>query len=238
MIRFVLVLLTTIAALTVVNISMVKFFSDSSYIYFVIFLLNILTLFILTQFYQSKNEKVQNKENDTEISEKSIAIFIRLFIYIFPIIALFGLYLVSILDDKNTLGIEDANSWVGFILGIASFVMSLITLWQGEGTYNKIFDALDEVRRNTDAIKRNTDIIDYTKVGSVGDLGLKRDLLISNDKSSPVEYMNDSIQPGENGNENSNSGMINSSSGKAQDEKQSADEQALKETMNKSPFEK
>ncbi|MED3761363.1 hypothetical protein P4555_20250 [Peribacillus frigoritolerans] len=216
MIRFVLVILTTIATLTVINISLVKFFSDHSFIYFIIFLLNIGALFVLTQFYQKNNKRVLDSDEETEISEQSVAIFVRLFIYIFPIVALFGLYLVSVLDDNNKLGIEDANSWVGFILGIASFVMSLITLWQGEGTYKKMLSTLEDVRRDTDAIKRNTDINDFIR-SSAEDLGLKRELLNQNH--------NPSVNGNEETEENVNKG------------KQSNGDE-LKNIVNRSPFEK
>jgi hypothetical protein len=232
MIQFFIVLLITISTLTVINITAVRAFGDTSYIYFIVFLINIVALFILTQVNQKQN--VNSEKNEEEISEKSVAIFIRLFIYIFPIVALFGLYGISILDNDNKLGIEDANSWIGFILGIASFVMSLITLWQGQGTYNKIFSALEDLRRNTDDIKRNTDITDSLKANGI-DLGIRRDLLgrnfnvvnniTGNDQNDRSDQENNPVDSS--GSKNN----YDEADGKTEDETED-----FKNTLNKSPF--
>lgn len=226
MIQFVIVLIITISTLTVVNISAVKAFEDAPYIYFIVFLLNIIALFILTQFYQKQSNQTQT--DNTEVSEKSVAIFIRLFIYIFPIAALFGLYVVSILDDQNKLGIEDANSWIGFILGIASFVMSLITLWQGEGTYNKIFSALEDLRRNTDDIKRNTDITDALKANGI-ELGIRRELL-GGSSSGINQSQNEEVNT--NQTTTSNDQTITNDDNSQNDH----DGDDFRNTMNRSPF--
>lgn len=233
MIQFFIVLLITISTLTVINITAVKAFADTSFIYFVVFIINVIALFVLTQFNQKKNSDSEN--NNEEISEKSVAIFIRLFIYIFPIVALFGLYVVSILDHENQLGIEDANSWIGFILGIASFVMSLITLWQGQGTYNKIFSALEDLRRNTDDIKRNTDITDALKANGI-DLGIRSDLLsksFNGVSNIPENEQNETVEKLDANDENGSSDTRNTNDA---DEKSGNDGDDFKNTMNRSPF--
>lgn len=171
--RFIIALLLSTGILSTINIVLITSFKSNSFIYLIIFLTNTITFIIITQFYKNTEIKEGNKEEALVISEKSVGIFIRILLYLLPIVGLIGLYLVSVLNSKPELGIEDANSWVSFILGIAAFVMSLVTLWQSEGTYNKIFDALDELRRKTDSIEKT---IDITEVLKSNDLGLRSDL--------------------------------------------------------------
>lgn len=154
--RFVTILLLSVGVLTLVNISLLSYFNNNSFVYFAIYLLNILSILVLSQFYSKETQL--NAENKRDLNEKSIGIFIRIFVYFSPVVALFGLYLVSLMDGKKKLGINDANDWVSFILGIASFVMALVSMWQSEGIYNRIFDRLDKLNQTTDAIKMHTDI--------------------------------------------------------------------------------
>lgn len=123
-------------------------FKNSPFILMVIFILNSVVLIFGSLSISQKN----NLAEKDEITEKSVSIFIRIFIYLLPILTLVGLYL---LNKMGKLGMEEANTWVSFILGIAAFVMSLITLWQGEGTYNKIFAALKNIEEKTNSIEKD-----------------------------------------------------------------------------------
>jgi hypothetical protein len=166
LVKFLVAILAATGLLSVANILLIKLLPSASFIYLLVFLTNSITIVLITQFINNKNDSLDHLESTLDsrmISEKSISIFIRILLYTLPIAALMGLYLVSVMDNKLTLGIEDANSWVSFILGIAAFVMSLITLWQSEGTYTKIFDALEDLKKNTDHIKTHTDVTQLLK---------------------------------------------------------------------------
>lgn len=183
--RFLTIILISTGVLTLINIKLITYFPSNSFVYLIIFLLNIISLLMLSQFYANK-EKSLKEENRRDISEKSIGIFIRIFVYFSPIIALFGLYIISLMNGTKKLGINDANDWVSFILGIASFVMALVSMWQSEGTYNRIFDGLDKLTKTTDDIKRSTDIMDALKTNAI-DIGLKQNS--SNDVNTEQEII-------------------------------------------------
>jgi hypothetical protein len=108
------------------------------------------------------------KEERKIISEFSMRIFIRIFVFFSPIVALFGLYIVSFTKHGKALGIDDAGNWISFVLGIASFVMALVSMWQSEGTYNRIFNGIDKIVAATNEIKKNTDV-----KGIIEELGQK-----------------------------------------------------------------
>ncbi len=161
MVRVLVIFTLIIAALTGVNVFIVSLLSSHPYLYLVLFLFNLITVAVASVLMKIPPEfKNQTKKNKSDtVAEESMSVFIKVIIYTLPIVALIGLYFISLMGAGSGLAIEDANSWVSFILGIAAFTMALITLWQSEWTYSKIFNALDQLKLDTKEIKTQNDMI-------------------------------------------------------------------------------
>jgi hypothetical protein len=147
--KLVAIILFVSFVLSTTNTLLYSKFKNSPFILMIIFLINS-TVLIFGSLAISQQKS--NQGSTDEVTEKSVSIFIRVLIYLLPILTLVGLYL---LNKIGKLGMEEANTWVSFIMGVASFVMSLITLWQSEGTYNKIFDALRKIEDKTNSIEKD-----------------------------------------------------------------------------------
>lgn len=171
MIKTFLIFTTIVAFITGFNIFIVNLISEYPYLYIVLFIVNLIAIAASALLIKASDElKGLKKSDDTKnTTEESVSVFIKVLIYTLPIIGLIGLYFISVLNKGNELAIEDANSWVSFILGIAAFTMALVTLWQSEWTYSKIFTALDELKIDTNTIKTQNDITSVFRT----DLNLK-----------------------------------------------------------------
>lgn len=207
MIKILIIFTLLVSFLSGFNIIIVNLINDHPYLYIALFLGNLIFISVISLLikvpsdFKTLSDEHQLK-NKNSVSEESISVFIKVLIYILPIIALIGLYFISVLNQDNELGIKDANSWVSFILGIAAFTMALVTLWQSEGTYNKIFTALDELKRDTNTIMVQTDMQEALRTT---DFGLKKAPQIKNDEiqysrqepSTIQSAARSSITPGE-----------------------------------------
>ncbi|MDV2883850.1 hypothetical protein RYX45_01560 [Alkalihalophilus pseudofirmus] len=141
--------------LTIINTTLYSYLEGNNYALLTIFLINTVCLALVSVFFVKGKDSnnVDSDESTVSVVEKSVEVFIRVLIFFLPIVVLIGLYMISSL---GVLQLDSANNWVSFILSIAAFIMSLITLWQSQGTYNRIFDALDEIKTKTISIEKDT----------------------------------------------------------------------------------
>lgn len=174
-----IVLVLVLLFLTFLNVLLSDFLNKSKFVFFIIFFVNVVAFNILLKIFTKRQI---NDVDITNITNKSVSVFIRVLIYLLPIVVLIGLYLLSYLQKGTVfLNLQEANSWVSFILAIAAFVMSLITLWQSEGTYNKIIEHLENIGKDTYHISKS-----LPKVMAKQDISLKSsDELINARNNNP-----------------------------------------------------
>lgn len=212
--KFFLALIMVSVTLTVGNVWIIKNYYDSPYTLMIVYICNLSvivfsSIFIkvfdvsktslknaMTAVFQmkhSKNKSVNSAELEMKIELQSVAIFIRILTYTLPILLFTGLYFIS---TTGKLEIESANSWVSFILGIAAFVLSLISLWQSqnynkqsETTFNRIFDLLNKISTETTLLKKDQEhlINSYT-------LTRKREEIRFSDKVVNASFLQDEEQ--------------------------------------------